>query len=157
MVSRRPIKRSIQLSRPAPPRAEEPARTGLGGHLGESSTYTYLELYREVNAFAAALRERGVGPDDVVTLYLPMVPELPIAMLACARLGVPHNVVFAGFSADALATRMERADSEYLITCDATTAAAAPSHKRTRRITRASPSITTCRSWCSTVWAVTCT
>ncbi|MDS0221895.1 acetate--CoA ligase [Haloarcula sp. S1AR25-5A] len=88
------------------------------GHLGESRTYTYLELYREVNAFAAALRERGVGPDDVVTLYLPMVPELPVAMLACARLGVQHNVVFAGFSADALATRMERADSAYLITCD---------------------------------------
>ena len=88
------------------------------GNLGESRTYTYLELYREVNAFAAALRDRGVGPDDVVTLYLPMVPELPVAMLACARLGVPHNVVFAGFSADALATRMERAESEYLITCD---------------------------------------
>ncbi|MFB6222871.1 MAG: acetate--CoA ligase [Haloarcula sp.] len=88
------------------------------GHLGESRTYTYLELYREVNAFAAALRERGVEPDDVVTLYLPMVPELPVAMLACARLGVPHNVVFAGFSADALATRMERAGSEYLVTCD---------------------------------------
>ena len=88
------------------------------GHLDESRTYTYLELYREVNAFAAALRDRGVGPDDVVTLYLPMVPELPVAMLACARLGVQHNVVFAGFSADALATRMERAESEYLITCD---------------------------------------
>ncbi|MDQ2071138.1 acetate--CoA ligase [Haloarcula sp. H-GB4] len=88
------------------------------GHLGESRTYTYLELYREVNAFAAALRDRGVGPDDVVTLYLPMVPELPVAMLACARLGVPHNVVFAGFSADALATRMERAESEHLVTCD---------------------------------------
>ncbi|WP_424002610.1 acetate--CoA ligase [Haloarcula salina] len=88
------------------------------GHLGESRTYTYLELYREVNAFAAALREMGVDEDDVVTIYLPMVPELPVAMLACARLGVAHNVVFAGFSADALATRMERADSEYLVTCD---------------------------------------
>jgi len=56
--------------------------------------------------------------DDIVTLYMPMVPELPIAMLACARIGAPHSVVFAGFSADALATRMNSADSEYLVTCD---------------------------------------
>ncbi|MFC7216558.1 AMP-binding protein, partial [Saliphagus sp. GCM10025334] len=60
----------------------------------------------------------GVEEDDVVTLYLPMIPELPIAMLACARIGAPHSVVFAGFSADALATRMNAADSEYLVTCD---------------------------------------
>ncbi|WP_433634816.1 AMP-binding protein, partial [Halomicrococcus sp. NG-SE-24] len=71
-----------------------------------------------VNEFAAALRDLGVEEDDVVTMYMPMVPELPIAMLACARIGAPHSVVFAGFSADALATRMESADSEYLVTCD---------------------------------------
>lgn len=88
------------------------------GKLEETRTYTYRELYEEVNAFAAALRDLGVGEDDVVTIYLPMVPELPIAMLACARIGAPHSVVFAGFSADALATRMEGADSEYLVTCD---------------------------------------
>ncbi|MCT9096240.1 acetate--CoA ligase [Haloarchaeobius sp. HME9146] len=88
------------------------------GEPGETRTYTYQDLYREVNAFAAALRELGVGEDDVVTLYMPMVPELPIAMLACARIGAPHSVVFAGFSADALATRMNAADSEYLVTCD---------------------------------------
>ncbi|UPV76093.1 acetate--CoA ligase [Halorussus limi] len=84
----------------------------------ENRTYTYEELHREVNEFAAALREMGVGEDDIVTLYMPMVPELPIAMLACARIGAPHSVVFAGFSADALATRMNAADSEYLVTCD---------------------------------------
>ncbi|MFB6136102.1 MAG: acetate--CoA ligase [Halobacteriaceae archaeon] len=88
------------------------------GELGETRTYTYWDLYREVNEFAAALRELGVGEDDVVTVYMPMVPELPIAMLACARIGAPHSVVFAGFSADALATRMNAADSEYLVTCD---------------------------------------
>ncbi|WP_158055386.1 acetate--CoA ligase [Halorussus halophilus] len=88
------------------------------GKLDETRTYTYRELYDEVNAFAAGLRDLGVGEDDVVTVYLPMVPELPIAMLACARIGAPHSVVFAGFSADALATRMEGADSEYLVTCD---------------------------------------
>ena len=88
------------------------------GEDGETRTYTYQDLYREVNEFAAALRELGVEEDDVVTLHLPMIPELPIAMLACARIGAPHSVVFAGFSADALATRMNAADSEYLVTCD---------------------------------------
>ncbi|RQG92527.1 acetate--CoA ligase [Natrarchaeobius chitinivorans] len=88
------------------------------GELGETRTYTYGDLLAEVEAFAATLRELGVEEDDVVTLYMPMVPELPIAMLACARIGAPHSVVFAGFSADALATRMNSADSEYLVTCD---------------------------------------
>ncbi|MCO8245467.1 MULTISPECIES: acetate--CoA ligase [unclassified Haladaptatus] len=88
------------------------------GELGETRTYTYEDLHREVNEFAAALREIGVGEDDVVTIYLPIIPELTIAMLACARIGAPHSVVFAGFSADALATRIENAGSEHLITCD---------------------------------------
>ncbi len=88
------------------------------GELGEERTYTYLDLYREVNACAAALRDIGVEEDDVVTMYLPMIPALPIAMLACARIGAPHSVVFAGFSAEALATRMDAADSDVLITCD---------------------------------------
>ncbi|ADB59870.1 acetate/CoA ligase [Haloterrigena turkmenica DSM 5511] len=88
------------------------------GELGETRTYTYSELLDEVEDFAATLRDLGVEENDIVTLYMPMVPELPIAMLACARIGAPHSVVFAGFSADALATRMNSADSEYLVTCD---------------------------------------
>ncbi|MFC4358736.1 acetate--CoA ligase [Halobium salinum] len=84
----------------------------------ENRTFTYEELHREVNEFAAALRDLGVEEDDVVTMYMPMVPELPVAMLACARIGAPHSVVFAGFSAEALATRMNAADSEFLVTCD---------------------------------------
>ncbi|WP_254529569.1 acetate--CoA ligase [Natrinema gelatinilyticum] len=88
------------------------------GELGETRTYSYAELLDEVGDFAATLRNLGVDEDDVVTLYMPMIPELPIAMLACARIGAPHSVVFAGFSADALATRMNSADSEYLVTCD---------------------------------------
>jgi acetyl-CoA synthetase len=88
------------------------------GELGETRAFTYEELHREVNEFAAALRELGVEEDDVVTMYMPMIPELPVAMLACARIGAPHSVVFAGFSADALATRMNSADSEFLVTCD---------------------------------------
>ncbi|SDQ46423.1 acetate--CoA ligase [Natronobacterium texcoconense] len=88
------------------------------GKHGERETYTYRDLYVAVNEFAAALRDLGVEEDDVVTIYLPMIPELPIAMLACARIGAPHSVVFAGLSSDALATRMDAADSEYLVTCD---------------------------------------
>ncbi len=88
------------------------------GELGDTREFTYEELHREVNEFAAALRELGVEEDDVVTMYMPMIPELPVAMLACARIGAPHSVVFAGFSADALATRMNAADSEFLVTCD---------------------------------------
>ena len=88
------------------------------GRLGDTRTLTYQDLYREVNALAAAFREMGVGADDVVTLYLPMIPELPVAMLAAARIGAPHNVVFAGFSPDALAARMESTGSSYLVTSD---------------------------------------
>jgi len=88
------------------------------GEDGTTRSYSYAELLAEVNAAAAMLREVGVTADDVVTLYMPMIPELPIAMLACARIGAPHSVVFAGFSADALATRMAAADSAHLVTCD---------------------------------------
>ncbi len=98
-------------------RADEAAIEWIG-ELGETRTYTYEELHREVNEFAAALRELGVGEDDIVTMYLPMIPELPIAMLACARIGAPHSVVFGGFSADALAERMNAANSDVLVTCD---------------------------------------
>jgi len=88
------------------------------GEPGEVRTYSYAELQTEVEQFAAGLEKLGVEADDIVTMYMPMVPELPIAMLACARIGAPHSVVFAGFSADALATRMNAADSDVLVTCD---------------------------------------
>ena len=88
------------------------------GELGETRSYSYAELHEEVNAVAGALRELGVEEDDVVTMYMPMIPELPITMLACARIGAPHSVVFAGFSANALAERMRAADSDVLVTCD---------------------------------------
>ena len=107
------------LDRHLDERGDEAAIEWVGEPTEEANrTYTYSELHREVNEFAAGLRELGVDEDDVVTLYMPMIPELPIAMLACARIGAPHSVVFAGFSADALATRMTAADSEYLVTCD---------------------------------------
>ncbi|MFC7235980.1 acetate--CoA ligase [Halosegnis marinus] len=88
------------------------------GATGDARTYTYLDLHREVNEAAAALRDLGVEADDVVTTYLPNVPELVVTMLACARLGALHNVVFAGFSADELAARLRRTESGYLVTCD---------------------------------------
>jgi acetyl-CoA synthetase len=105
------------LDRHLDDRGDEPAIEWIG-ELGETRSYTYEELHREVNEFAAALRDNGVGEDDVVAMYMPMIPELPIAMLACARIGAPHAVVFAGFSADALAERMNASDSEHLITVD---------------------------------------
>ncbi|WP_336034425.1 acetate--CoA ligase [Halobacterium yunchengense] len=107
------------LDRHLADRGDEPAIEWVGEPPSEDNrTYTYAELHREVNEFAAALRDLGVEEDDVVTMYMPMIPELPVAMLACARIGAPHSVVFAGFSADALATRMESADSEYLVTAN---------------------------------------
>ncbi|MEF8863182.1 MAG: acetate--CoA ligase, partial [Haloarculaceae archaeon] len=88
------------------------------GEGGEQRNITYQDLYREVNELAAALRSVGVEEDDVVTIHLPMVPALPITMLACARIGAPHSVVFAGFSATALAERVDSADSDYVVTID---------------------------------------
>jgi acetyl-CoA synthetase len=85
---------------------------------GEQENITYQDLYRRVNEMAAALRAQGVEEDDVVTVHLPMVPALPITMLACARIGAPHSVVFAGFSAQALAERVDSAESDYIVTID---------------------------------------
>ena len=85
---------------------------------GESKTYTYQQLYYEVNRFANVLRKYGVKKGDRVTIYLPMIPELPISMLACARIGAIHSVVFGGFSATALRDRIQDCKSTLLITAD---------------------------------------
>ncbi|MFQ5422866.1 MAG: acetate--CoA ligase [Phycisphaerae bacterium] len=79
---------------------------------------SYRELLAEVCRFANALKSAGVKKGDRVTLYMPMVPELAIAMLACARIGAPHSVIFGGFSARAIADRLEDADSHVIITAD---------------------------------------
>ena len=88
------------------------------GEEGEERDITYAELHRDVMRFANALRDRGIGKGDVVGIYLPMVPELPVAMLACARIGAPHNVVFGGFSPDAVKERMEFSEAKALVTID---------------------------------------
>lgn len=85
---------------------------------GEVRTITYNQLYIEVNRFANALRNLGVKKGDRVTIYLPMVPELPIAMLACSRIGAIHIVVFSGFSSQALTDRINDSKSKIIITAD---------------------------------------
>jgi len=85
---------------------------------GESKTYTYQELYYEVCRFANVLKKFGIKKGDRVYIYLPMIPELPIAMLACARIGAIHSVVFGGFSADSLRDRILDGGAKLLICCD---------------------------------------
>jgi acetyl-CoA synthetase len=85
---------------------------------GEKRTLTYAELHEQVNRFASALKKLGVKKGDRVTIYLPMIPELPIAMLATVRLGAIHSVIFAGFTAQAVATRMTDSRSKIVITSD---------------------------------------
>ncbi|MEV4065416.1 acetate--CoA ligase [Nonomuraea dietziae] len=94
---------------------------------GDSRTLTYADLQREVNKAANALTELGVGKGDRVAIYMPMIPELPISMLACARLGAIHSVVFGGFSAAALQSRIEDADAKLVITADGGYRRGAPS------------------------------
>ena len=88
------------------------------GEPGDRRTFTYAELAAEVGRFANVLKGIGVGKGDRVAIYLPMIPEAAFAMLACARIGAPHSVVFGGFSPDSLADRINDADARVLITAD---------------------------------------
>ncbi|MFC1974489.1 acetate--CoA ligase [Chloroflexota bacterium] len=88
------------------------------GDIGDSRTLTYQQLHHEVCKFANVLKKVGIKKGDRVAIYLPMVPELPVAMLACARIGAIHSVVFGGFSADALKDRILACDAKLLICCD---------------------------------------
>src|SRR3990170_3070416 len=88
------------------------------GEPGDKRVVTYDELWRQVNRFANVLKDLGVRRGDRVTIYMPMIPELPIAMLACARIGGIHSVIFGGFSAKAVRGRIEDAESEVVITAD---------------------------------------
>jgi len=81
------------------------------GESGERRVFTYHHLWREVNKFANVLRSLGVKRGDRVTIYMPMIPELPIAMLACARIGAPHSVIFGGFSSKAVQDRVADASA----------------------------------------------
>jgi len=88
------------------------------GDIGDSKTYTYEQLWYEVNKFANVLKKHGIKKGDRVAIYLPMIPELPIAMLACTRIGAIHCVVFGGFSADALKDRILDSEASMLICTD---------------------------------------
>ena len=89
------------------------------GEPGDSRVYTYQMLHHEVCKFANVLKKLGIGKGDVVALYMPMIPELAVAMLACARIGAVHSVVFGGFSAEAIADRNNDASAKLMITADA--------------------------------------
>ena len=88
------------------------------GEPGDTRTITYADLLGEVQRFANVLKGLGVGKGDRVAIYMPMIPELPVAMLACARIGAPHSVVFGGFSADSLSGRINDAECKVLVTAD---------------------------------------
>jgi acetyl-CoA synthetase len=88
------------------------------GEEGETRDVTYAELLAATKRFANALRDRGVRQGDVIGIYMPMIPEVVVAMLACARIGAVHNVVFGGFSAESVAERMEFSDAKLLVTVD---------------------------------------
>jgi acetyl-CoA synthetase len=88
------------------------------GEPGDSCTYTYAQLHREVCQFANVLKQLGVKKGDVVGIYMPMIPEAAVAMLACARIGAPHTVIFGGFSAEALRDRLNDGKAKLVITAD---------------------------------------
>ena len=88
------------------------------GEPGDTRTVTYAELHAEVSRFANVLKRLGVAHGDRVAIYMPMVPELPVAMLACARIGAVHSVVFGGFSSESLRDRINDADAKVLVTAD---------------------------------------
>jgi acetyl-CoA synthetase len=99
-------------------RAEEPAIIFEGNDPAESRSLTYKELHQEVCKFANVLKAKGVKKGDRVSIYLPMIPELAISMLACARIGAIHSVVFGGFSSDSLRDRLQDCEAKLLISCD---------------------------------------
>src|SRR2546429_8549345 len=88
------------------------------GEEGQERDITYAELLAEVKRLAGALKAQGIAKGDVVGIYLPMIPEVVVAMLACARIGAPHNVVFGGFSAGSVQERMEFSKAKALVTVD---------------------------------------
>jgi len=106
------------LDRQLEKRGDKVALIFQGEPYDDHKTYTYKELHTEVCKFANVLKKQGVKKGDRVSIYLPMIAELPIAMLACARIGAIHSVVFGGFSAEALRDRMLDCESAVLITCD---------------------------------------
>jgi len=99
-------------------RGDQKALVYLSSETNEQKAYTYRELHAEVNRFAAVLKAQGVGKGDRVLIYMPMIAEAAFAMLACARIGAVHSVVFGGFAAASLATRIDDAKPKVMVTAD---------------------------------------
>ncbi|MDH4145020.1 MAG: AMP-binding protein, partial [Acidimicrobiia bacterium] len=97
------------------------------GEPGDTRTITYADLLDEVSRFANVLKGLGLAAGDRVAIYMPMIPELPVAMLACTRIGVAHSVIFGGFSPDAIIDRCNDAEAKLIITADAGYRRGAPS------------------------------
>ena len=106
------------LDRHLEQRGDQTAIIWEGDDPAEDKHITYRELYEDVCRLANGLKSRGIGKGDMVTIYMPMIPEAAVAMLACARIGAPHSVVFGGFSPDALAGRIEDCGAKAVITAD---------------------------------------
>ena len=100
-------------------RGDQAALIYISTETGEEKTYTFAQLYREVNRMAGILKGLGVGRGDRVLIYMPMVPEAAFAMLACARIGAIHSVVFGGFASVSLATRIDDAQPKVIVSADA--------------------------------------
>ncbi|MBE3035219.1 MAG: AMP-binding protein, partial [Actinobacteria bacterium] len=100
-------------------RGEQAALVYVSTETGLEATYTYRQLHREVNRMAASLQALGVRRGDRVLIYLPMIPEAAFAMLACARIGAIHSVVFGGFASNSLATRIDDATPRVIVSADA--------------------------------------
>jgi propionyl-CoA synthetase len=107
-------------------RSDQAALIYISTETGEDKTYTYAQLYREVNRMAGILQGLGVGRGDRVLIYMPMVPEAAFAMLACARIGAIHSVVFGGFASVSLATRIDDAQPKVIVSADAGSRAGKP-------------------------------
>ena len=116
VVCRRQDQRERQLPRPSPARAARRNKAAIiwEGEPGDRRTLTYFDLHREVCQFANVLKSLGIARGDRVAIYLPLIPELAIAMLACARIGAVHSVVFGGFSAESLRDRINDAQARLL-------------------------------------------
>mmetsp|Transcript_3958 Transcript_3958/g.6545 ORF Transcript_3958/g.6545 Transcript_3958/m.6545 type:complete len:735 (-) Transcript_3958:72-2276(-) len=101
-----------------PTKAKKVAMIWEGDEPGQSIEFTYADLQRKISEIANAMKSQGVKKGDVVTIYMPMIPQLPMTMLACARIGAIHSVVFAGFSSEALSSRIAASNSKVVITAD---------------------------------------
>jgi acetyl-CoA synthetase len=106
------------LDRHLEKRGDQTAIIWEGDDPADARHISYRELYEQVCRFANGLKSLGIGKGDMVTIYMPMIPEAAVAMLACARIGAPHSVVFGGFSPDSVAGRVEDCDSKLIITAD---------------------------------------